>query len=120
MPAEPAEGAIQTPPETLPETSVETRGLEPVPDSERSGRVRELVPTWVAANISVLLLTMGAGLVIFNKLNIWQVLVVAVAAPVVSYGLVGLISIAGKRGGAPAWPSRAPCSASAATSSPAP
>ncbi|MFI7352596.1 cytosine permease [Streptomyces avidinii] len=93
MPAEPADGAA--------ETAIETRGLEPVPDSERSGRVRELVPTWVAANISVLLLTMGAGLVIFNKLNIWQVLVVAIAAPVVSYGLVGLISIAGKRGGAP-------------------
>ncbi|MGP3688710.1 cytosine permease [Streptomyces sp. IBSNAI002] len=83
------------------ETAIETRGLEPVPDSERGGRVRELVPTWVAANISVLLLTMGAGLVIFNKLNIWQVLIVAVAAPVVSYGIVGLISIAGKRGGAP-------------------
>ncbi|MFG2980968.1 cytosine permease [Streptomyces sp. NPDC048258] len=83
------------------ETAIETRGLEPVPDGERGGRVRELVPTWVAANISVLLLTMGAGLVIFNKLNIWQVLVVAVAAPVVSYGIVGLISIAGKRGGAP-------------------
>lgn len=96
MPAEPADGAIAPA-----ESTVETRGLEPVPDSERSGRVRELVPTWVAANISVLLLTMGAGLVIFNKLNIWQVLVVAVAAPVVSYGIVGLISIAGKRGGAP-------------------
>ncbi len=93
MPAEPADGAA--------ETAIETRGLEPVPDSERSGRVRELVPTWVAANISVLLLTMGAGLVIFNKLNIWQVLVVAIAAPVLSYGIVGLISIAGKRGGAP-------------------
>ncbi|MFJ7591135.1 purine-cytosine permease family protein [Streptomyces sp. NPDC097617] len=93
MPAEPADGAA--------ETAIETRGLEPVPDSERTGRVRELVPTWVAANISVLLLTMGAGLVIFNKLNIWQVLVVAVAAPVISYGIVGLISIAGKRGGAP-------------------
>ncbi|MCX5011479.1 cytosine permease [Streptomyces sp. NBC_00555] len=83
------------------ETAIETRGLEPVPDGERSGRVRELVPTWVAANISVLLLTMGAGLVIFNKLNIWQVLVVAVAAPIVSYGIVGLISIAGKRSGSP-------------------
>ncbi|MFE5538669.1 cytosine permease [Streptomyces sp. NPDC056492] len=101
MPAESADGAIQPPTEPSAETSVETRGLEPVPDGERTGRVRELVPTWVAANISVLLLTMGAGLVIFNKLNIWQVLVVAVAAPVVSYGLVGLISIAGKRGGAP-------------------
>ncbi|MBT2509623.1 cytosine permease [Streptomyces sp. ISL-98] len=84
-----------------PEGAIETRGLEPVPDDERSGRVRELFPTWVAANISVLLLTMGAGLVVFNKLNIWQVLTVAVAAPVVSYGLVGLISIAGKRGGSP-------------------
>ncbi|MET9324402.1 cytosine permease [Streptomyces sp. NPDC003038] len=93
MPAEPADGGK--------ETAIETRGLEPVPDSERSGRVRELVPTWVAANISVLLLTMGAGLVIFNKLNIWQVLVVAIAAPIVSYGIVGLISIAGKRGGSP-------------------
>ncbi|MBT2398045.1 cytosine permease [Streptomyces sp. ISL-100] len=80
---------------------IETRGLEPVPDNERSGRVRELFPTWVAANISVLLLTMGAGLVVFNGLNFWQVLAVAVAAPIVSYGLVGLISIAGKRGGSP-------------------
>ncbi|MDV9189388.1 cytosine permease [Streptomyces sp. SR27] len=81
--------------------AVETRGLEPVPDAERTGRVRELFPTWVAANISVLLLTMGAGLIVFNGLNFWQVLAVAVAAPVLSYGIVGLISIAGKRGGAP-------------------
>jgi purine-cytosine permease-like protein len=83
------------------EGAIETRGLEPVPDEERVGRVRELFPTWVAANISVLLLTMGAGLVVFNGLNFWQVLTVAVAAPVLSYGLVGLISIAGKRGGSP-------------------
>ncbi|MFC9592167.1 cytosine permease [Streptomyces sp. NPDC056944] len=81
--------------------AMETRGLEPVPDAERTGRVRELFPTWVAANISVLLLTMGAGLIVFNGLNFWQVLTVAVAAPVLSYGIVGLISIAGKRGGAP-------------------
>ncbi|MEV7420776.1 cytosine permease [Streptomyces sp. NPDC089919] len=86
---------------TEPDGAIETRGLEPVPDEERTGRVRELFPTWVAANISVLLLTMGAGLVIFNGLNLWQVLVVATAAPALSYGIVGLISIAGKRGGAP-------------------
>ncbi|MFJ8077903.1 cytosine permease [Streptomyces sp. NPDC096176] len=83
------------------EGAIETRGLEPVPDGERTGHVRELFPTWVAANISVLLLTMGAGLVVFNGLNFWQVLTVAVAAPVLSYGIVGLISIAGKRGGSP-------------------
>ncbi|MFD7228298.1 cytosine permease [Streptomyces sp. NPDC059881] len=83
------------------EGAIETRGLEPVPDGERTGHVRELFPTWVAANISVLLLTMGAGLIVFNGLNIWQVLVVGIAAPVLSYGIVGLISLAGKRGGSP-------------------
>ncbi|WP_329433893.1 cytosine permease [Streptomyces sp. NBC_01280] len=83
------------------EGTLETRGIEPVPESERTARTRELFPTWVAANISVLLLTMGASLVVSYKLNFWQALVVAIAAPVVSYGLVGLIGIAGKRGGAP-------------------
>ena len=83
------------------EGALETRGIEPVPESERTARTRELFPTWVAANISVLLLTMGASLVVTYKLNFWQALVVAIAAPVVSYGLVGLIGIAGKRGGAP-------------------
>ncbi|WP_338700962.1 cytosine permease [Streptomyces sp. Q6] len=83
------------------EGALETRGLEPVPDAERTARTRELFPTWVAANISVLLLTMGASLVVAYGLNFWQAIVVAVAAPIVSYGLVGLIGIAGKRGGAP-------------------
>ncbi|KOU39702.1 cytosine permease [Streptomyces sp. WM6378] len=84
-----------------PQSALETRGLEPVPDEERTARTRELFPTWVAANISVLLLTMGASLVVAYKLNFWQAIVVAVAAPILSYGLVGLIGIAGKRGGAP-------------------
>ncbi|MCX4723474.1 cytosine permease [Streptomyces sp. NBC_01306] len=83
------------------EGAVETRGLEPVPDTERKGRVRDLIPTWVAANISVLLLAMGASLVVADKLNFWQALIAAFVAPVISYGLVGFISIAGKRGGAP-------------------
>ncbi|MGI5458279.1 cytosine permease [Streptomyces sp. CA-249302] len=79
----------------------ETHGLEPVPHSERTARTRELFPTWVAANISVLLLTMGATLSVSYGLNLWQALVVGIAAPIVSYGLVGLVGIAGKRGGAP-------------------
>lgn len=80
---------------------METRGLEPVPDSERTGRARSLFPTWAAANTTVLLLTLGAGLVVFDALNLWQVLIVATAAPVLSYGMVGLVSVAGKSGGAP-------------------
>ncbi|KJK57835.1 purine-cytosine permease family protein [Saccharothrix sp. ST-888] len=81
--------------------AIETRGIEPVPDSERHGRVRELFPTWVAANISVLLLTMGAALVVFNELNFWQVLIVAACAATASFGMVGLLSVSGKWGGAP-------------------
>ncbi|MFE9490035.1 purine-cytosine permease family protein [Streptomyces sp. NPDC006641] len=80
---------------------METRGLEPVPDNERTGRVRTLFPTWVGANLTVLLLTVGAGLVVLDGLNLWQVLVVAVLASAIGFGLVGLVSIAGRRGGAP-------------------
>ncbi|WP_435857109.1 purine-cytosine permease family protein [Streptomyces mobaraensis] len=82
-------------------SAIETRGIEPVPDHERHGRVRELFPTWVAANISVLLLTMGAALIVFNSLNFWQVLIVAACAALVSFGLVGVLSVSGKWGGAP-------------------
>ncbi|MEU9402562.1 cytosine permease [Streptomyces sp. SID4985] len=83
------------------ESALETRGIEPVPDHERTARTRGLFPTWVGANISVLLLTMGASLVVSYHLNFWQALVVAGVAPLVSYGLVGLLGIAGKRGAAP-------------------
>ncbi|MBB5935984.1 purine-cytosine permease family protein [Streptomyces zagrosensis] len=82
-------------------SAIETRGIEPVPAHERHGRVRELFPTWMAANISVLLLTMGAGLVVFNQLNLWQVLLVAGCAATVSFGMVGVLSVSGKWGGAP-------------------
>ncbi|GAA2927677.1 hypothetical protein GCM10020221_24540 [Streptomyces thioluteus] len=81
-------------------SAIETRGIEPVPDNERHGRVRELFPTWVAANISVLLLTMGAALIVFNSLNFWQVLIVAVGrGVVVSFGLVGVLSVLRQVGG---------------------
>ncbi|MFD9815262.1 purine-cytosine permease family protein [Streptomyces sp. NPDC059080] len=83
------------------EGAVETRGIEPVPDGERHGHVRELFPTWAAVNISALLLTMGAALVVTNGLNFWQVLLVAVIAATVAFGMVGVLSVSGKWGGAP-------------------
>ncbi|MFD4503886.1 cytosine permease [Streptomyces sp. NPDC058457] len=95
------DGALEHLEESLEHHGLETRGIEPVPDSERTGTPRGLLPTWIAANITVLLVTMGAGLVVSFGLNFWQSLVVGTAAPIVSYGLVGLIGIAGKRGGAP-------------------
>ncbi|WP_217547468.1 cytosine permease [Streptomyces sp. GbtcB6] len=95
------DGALEHLEESLEHHGLETRGIEPVPDSERTGTPRGLLPTWIAANITVLLVTMGASLTVSFGLNFWQCLVVGVAAPLVSYGLVGLTGIAGKRGGAP-------------------
>ncbi|MEU9452458.1 cytosine permease [Streptomyces sp. NPDC048277] len=95
------DGALEHLEESLAHHGLETRGIEPVPDSERTATTRGLLSIWIAANITVLLVTMGAGLAVSFGLNFWQALVVGVAAPIVSYGLVGLIGIAGKRGGAP-------------------
>ncbi|MEU6554235.1 cytosine permease [Streptomyces sp. NPDC046915] len=82
--------------------TVETRGIEPVPDTERHGHAGQMFWTWFAANISILGLPLGAALVSFRGLNIWQAAVVAVLGSFGSFALVGGLSIAGKRGGAPA------------------
>ncbi|MDQ1023016.1 NCS1 family nucleobase:cation symporter-1 [Streptomyces umbrinus] len=82
--------------------TVETRGIEPVPDSERHGHASQMFWTWFAANISILGLPLGATLVAFRGLNIWQAVLVAVGGSVGSFALVGALSIAGKKGGAPA------------------
>ncbi|MEV5958813.1 cytosine permease [Streptomyces sp. NPDC051987] len=95
------DGALEHLEESLEQHGLETRGIEPVPHSERTGTPRGLLPTWIAANITVLLVTMGASLTVSFGLNLWQSLVVGCAAPAVSYGLVGFIGMAGRRGGAP-------------------
>ncbi|MER7182780.1 cytosine permease [Streptomyces hyaluromycini] len=82
--------------------SVETRGIEPVPDSERRGHAGQMFWTWFAANISILGLPLGATLVAFRGLDIWQAVLVAVLGSFGSFALVGALSLAGKKGGAPA------------------
>jgi purine-cytosine permease-like protein len=81
--------------------AIETRGIEPVPDSERGGGALGLFWTWFAANIGVIGITEGAALVTFKGLNAWQALLVALVGSAISFLLVGLLSITGKRGGAP-------------------
>lgn len=80
---------------------VENRGIAPVPEGERHGRARELLWVWLAANIGVLGVTLGAGLVTFEGLNVWQALFVALVGAGGSFALVGALSIAGKWSGAP-------------------
>ncbi|MFJ6985342.1 MULTISPECIES: purine-cytosine permease family protein [unclassified Streptomyces] len=82
--------------------TVETRGIEPVPDAERHGHAGQMFWTWFAANISILGLPLGAALVSFRGLNFWQAALVALLGSFGSFALVGALSIAGKRGGAPA------------------
>ncbi|WP_439693456.1 purine-cytosine permease family protein [Curtobacterium sp. SP.BCo] len=82
-------------------TSIEQRGIEPVPAAERTGKAGALFWVWFAANISILGLPLGATLVAFQHLTIWQALLVAVIGAAGSFAVVGVISIAGRRGGAP-------------------
>ncbi|ROL74958.1 allantoin permease [Pseudomonas protegens] len=80
---------------------LETRGIEPVPEAECNGHPLQLFWVWFAANISILGLPLGATLVAFRGLSIWQVLLVAILGSVGSFAVVGLISVAGRRGRAP-------------------
>src|SRR6478735_8623942 len=70
-------------------TAVEQRGIEPVPPAERTGNPLQLFWVWFAANISILGLPLGAALI------------AAAIGTAGSFALVGVVSIAGRRGGAP-------------------
>lgn len=80
--------------------AIETRGIEAVPEEERHGKARELFWMWFGANMGVLGITLGAARVVAG-LNFPQVLLVAIGGSVGSFLLVGFLSLAGKRGGAP-------------------
>ncbi|GAA4835351.1 purine-cytosine permease family protein [Saccharopolyspora rosea] len=83
------------------EGALETRGIEPVPEQERHGHPMQLFWVWFAANISILGLPLGATLVALQKLAFWQAAIVALVGSVGSFAIVGAVSIAGRRGGAP-------------------
>ena len=80
--------------------AIELRGIEPVADSERHGEPFELFWVWFAANIGILGIIYG-GILTASGLNLVQSMLVALAAPTVSFALVGGLSVAGKWGGAP-------------------
>ncbi len=64
------------------------------------GPPRQLFWVWFAANISILGLPLGATLVALG-MTVWQAVIAAVLGAVGSFAVVGAISIAGRRGGAP-------------------
>ena len=50
--------------------TIETRGIEAVPEEERHGKASDLFWMWFGANMGVLGITLGAGLVVFNGLRL--------------------------------------------------
>jgi nucleobase:cation symporter-1, NCS1 family len=96
----PAEGqGVQ--PESDRVWSIETHGIDPIPESDRHGKPSDLFPVWFAANVSILGISYGTYLVTFYGLSLWQAVVAGALGTIVSFLLVGFISLAGKKGSAP-------------------
>ncbi|MBO0845459.1 MAG: cytosine permease [Nocardioides sp.] len=79
---------------------VEMNGINVITEDERHGRPAGLFWPWCASNISVLAVSYGAFVLGFG-IGLWQAIAATVVGAVVSFLLVGLVSIAGKRGSAP-------------------
>lgn len=81
-------------------TTIETHGIDIIPEDARKGRARSQFWPWAAGNIHVLSISWGGYLLGFG-LSFGQAVVISLLSVVGSFGLVGLISLAGQRGSAP-------------------
>ncbi|HSS68644.1 MAG TPA: cytosine permease [Nocardioidaceae bacterium] len=79
---------------------IERNGINVISEAERKGSPRDLFWPWCASNISVLGLSYAAFVLYFG-LSFWQAFFASVIGTIVSFLLVGLVSLAGKRGSAP-------------------
>ena len=79
---------------------LELNGANVITDSERKGTPRQLFWPWFAANVSVLGISYGAFILGFG-LSFWQAIAAGIVGIVLSFLLVGFVSLAGKRGSAP-------------------
>jgi nucleobase:cation symporter-1, NCS1 family len=83
-----------------PGLSIEANGINVIDESERRGTPAQLFWPWCASNVSVLAVSYGSFVLGFG-LSLGQALLAAVVGAVLSFLLVGFVSIAGKRGSAP-------------------
>lgn len=88
------------PPSTLP-SWVEQRGIDHIPDAERTGSVRGLALTWSGCILNVTTVTYGALLVAFG-LNLWQA-IAAILIGNLTWLLTGLLSLPGPATGSTAF-----------------
>ena len=80
--------------------AVEQNGINVITESERKGSPRDLFWPWCAANIAVLGISYGSFLLGFG-VSFWQATIAGIVGTVLSFLLVGFVSLAGKRGSAP-------------------
>ncbi len=80
--------------------SVEQNGINVISSGERKGSPRDLFWPWCAANIAVLGISYGSFFLGFG-VSFWQATIAGLLGTVLSFLLVGLVSLAGKRGSAP-------------------
>ena len=78
---------------------VETNGINRIPESARGGRARDLFWIWFAANIGILAVVYG-GIILSFGLNFLQGVGVVLLGSA-SFVVVGVLSVAGRDGGAP-------------------
>ena len=100
--------SVPAPPPETPSTAfeetrrlgVEQTGIEIIAEEERTAKPRDLFWPWFAANISVFGISYAAFVLDFG-ISFWQAVVVTIIGVIISFLLVGIIAIAGKRGSAP-------------------
>ena len=80
--------------------SIELNGTNVIAEAERKGRASDLFWPWCAANIAVLGVSYGSFFLGFG-VSFVQATVAAIIGTTFSFFLVGLVSLAGKRGSAP-------------------
>ena len=79
---------------------LELNSINQITDSERSGKASDLFWPWCGANVSVLAISYGAFLFGFG-INFWQATLAAIIGTVLSFLLVGVSSLAGKKHSVP-------------------
>jgi purine-cytosine permease-like protein len=80
--------------------AVEANGINVIAEHERKGSPRDLFWPWCAANIAVLGVSYGSFFLGFG-VSFWQATIAGMLGTIVSFLLVGFVSLAGKRGSAP-------------------
>jgi len=80
--------------------NLELNGTNVIDESERGGKASSLFWPWCGANVSLLALSYGSFFLGFG-ISFWQATAAAIIGTVLSFSLVGISSLAGKKSNAP-------------------